>query len=153
MSVTSATDPVTAVIDILDNEAGNWTNAYGNPDRIERSENSDPGEKQRDARLTDVSLYVHSPAEGTREKFSADDDAVQTEVVLVECYTNDDGKSNDYISDVVSFTAQYATDNSDQTSWVTIWPESDNDQTAQAFYFSGFAVIAERVRLMRHDDP
>lgn len=153
MSVTSATDPVATVIDLLDNESGNWTHAAGDPDRIERSEVSEPSEKHRNSRLEDVSLYVFSHDVGDLRKFDAAGSIHQTEVCQVDIYTNDADKTNAYQSDVVQFLQAYANDNQSKTSWVDIWPTTPIDNTAQAFYREGFAIISVQCRLQDHNDP
>ena len=154
MSVTSATDPVQAIVDVLDAAGvGDWANGGAEPDRLERTESSEPSDKTRNSRLGDVSLYVFSPADGDLQKFSADDDALQTEVVQVDVYTDDADVTNNFASDVISIVADYATDNAQETAWVDIWPTTPTDNTGQAFYYGGFAIISVQIRLRRHFDP
>lgn len=154
MSVTSSTDPVQAIVDILQNaSASDWASGGSTPDRIERTESSEPSTKQRSQRRSDVSLYVFSPAEGDLSKFSADDDGIQTETAQVDVYTDDSDTTNNYASDVISITADYATDNEQQTAWTDIWPTTPVDTTGQAFYYGGFAIISVQIRLRRHFDP
>lgn len=153
MAVTKETDPVEQVISILDNESGNWSDSDGDPDRIERSEASEPSEKHRNARLEDASLYCFSPVEGNLRKFDAAGSIHQTEVVQVDIYTNDAAKTNNYASDVIKFLQQYANDNQSSTDWVDIWPTTPIDNTAQAFYREGFAIINVQCRLQDHNNP
>lgn len=153
MAVTKESDPVEQVISILENESGNWTHADGDPDRIERSEKSEPSEKQRNTRLEDVSLYVFSHDVGNLRKFDAAGSIHQTEVCQVDIYTNDASKTNTYQSDVIQFLQQYANDNQSSTDWVDIWPTTPIDNTAQAFYREGFAIISVQCRLEDHNNP
>jgi len=154
MSVTSSTDPVQTIVDILDDaSSSDWANGGSIPDRIERTENSDPSDKARSQRLSDISLYVFSPADGDLSKFSADDDAIQTETAQVDIYTDDSDTTNNYASDVISITGGYSSDNEQETAWTDIWPTTPVDNTGQAFYYGGFAVISVQIRLQRHFDP
>lgn len=153
MSVTSATDPVATIIDLLDNAAdSDWTSSSP-PDRIERKENSEPSERLRNSRLADVSLYVWSSATGEFVKWSAEGDTDQTEVVRVEILTNDDTTTNDYAGDVIDILRTYVNDNEDQTGWVDIWPDSIDDSTSQGYYRSAFAPLDVVIELRGHDDP
>ena len=151
MSVTSATDPVEAVIDLLNNAAaGEWPSSTV-PDRIERMEDSTPSERLRDTRLNDVSLYVHSPDNAQLLKYDpAGDNVDQTETVQVMCFTEDDSTANNYVASAQTILAGYATDNQQQTAWVDIWPESVADSTAEAFGTNNFSVIALFVSLRRN---
>lgn len=153
MSVSKETDPVEQVISILDAESGNWSHSDGDPDRIDRSEDHEPSEKLRNNRLQDVSLYVWSPAEGNLRKFDAEGTIHQTEVVQTDIYTNTASKTNSYQSDIVKFLQKYTNDNQSSTDWVTIWPTTPIDNTAQAFYREGFAIISVQCRLQDHNNP
>lgn len=153
MSVTSATDPVKTVIDLLDNAAaGDWDQGGSVPDRIERAEASEPSEKLRDSRRTDNSLYVFSPADNDITKFDAGGNQDITEVVQVDVFCQDASTANNYASDVIDILNDYTNDNNDQTKWTDIWPESVDDQTSQSFIPSSFAVISVQIRLRRYAD-
>lgn len=152
MSVTSETDPVAAVIDLLEAAAaGDWPSSTP-PDRIERGETSEPSEKLRDSRRSHVSMYVYSPVDGDLAKYDPAGDRVdQTEVVQVNVYTADAATANSYVSAAQSILAAYATDNAQQTEWVDVWPSSVTDNSVQAFQLAGgFAVVSLRVRLRRN---
>lgn len=146
MSVTSATDPVDTVIDLLKNEsASGWTNSI--PDRIERAEISEPQEKLRGSRIDQVSLYVWSPIEGELDKWSAEGGTDQTETVRVDIMTQDATTSNTYATDVVDILKQYVNDNNSQTEWVDIWPDQIDDQTIENYQTLSVAPVSVFVTL------
>jgi len=153
MSVTSASDPVKTIIDLLDNTAaGDWDQGGSTPDRIERSEVSDPSEKMRDARLTEVSLYVFSPVESDLRKFDAEGNIDQTERVQVDIFAEPASTTNNYASDVVDIINDYTNDNSSKTVWTDIWPENVDDQSAHGFQTMSFTPISVQIRLRRYAD-
>lgn len=145
------TDPVQAVMDILSGASNSeWPNSTP-PDRIERMEASEPSEKQRASRQSDVSLYVFSPVEGETAKFDASGSRTdQTEQVEVVIYTKGASTANNYAGAVQSRIAAFATDNQNATSWADIWPVSIEDSTAQGFYRQGMTPISVFVRLRRN---
>jgi len=150
MSVTSATDPVATVVDLLDNAAaGDWTNSEV-PDRIQRKEDSEPNERQKDTRLSQVSLYVWSPVEADLQKWSAEGETDQQETVRVDVMTNNATDSNAYAGDVVDILRSYTNDNKSQTEWVDIWPDGIDDSTSQGFYRSAFYPIGVTITLRRN---
>jgi len=153
MSVTSSKDPVKTIIDLLDNAAAaDWDQGGSVPDRIDRSEAHEPSEKLRDSRLNDISLYIFSPADADRRRFSAAGDAEYTEIVQVDIFAQGSSTANHYAADVIDILDDYTIDNGDQTAWVDIWPESVDDQTAHGFMATSFTPIAVQVRLRRHAD-
>lgn len=150
MSVTSSTDPVETVKDVLDAmAAGDWSNLGSTPNRIQFEWESEPSEKLRNARLSDVSVYVGSPAPGTIEQFSAGVESYEeTQIVAATVWSGTKADTTNAAADIRDhFAANYWPDNSQKSNWREIAPTEEDDQRAGAFYRSGFHVISVQLVL------
>ena len=126
MSVTSSTNPVDAIIDILEDSATTeWTN--DKPD-IYRSDEISP--KARENTNTDT-IYVRNSGSVDLERFSADP-LEQTEDGSVECliYSFDESRSRQAARDVVGIFQDLMNDNYSKTDFHNIEPTSVTDNRA-----------------------
>lgn len=127
MSVSDATDPTDAVIDILvDSDTSEWS--FPKPS-IERYE--DVPVKSRENAQADY-LYVHSPTEMTLERFSADP-VVQTEdgSAQILVYALAEARARQHARDSVTILRGYMNDNYAATEYHDIEPTAIIDNRAQ----------------------
>ena len=148
MSVTSAKDPVAAVVDILENEAASAWPSNTAPDRIERAEESTPSEKEGDQRRSQVSLYVQNLSDGDLRKQHAAGGLDERYVVEIQVWTGNSADTDAYYRAIIEdIMPAYYTDNANLTSFYDIAPESSADARAGSFSATGFAIETARVRL------
>lgn len=130
-SVTSTTDPVRAVIELLEtyDAPGDWVN-FGEVPIIERLEDTTQQEKRA---RKHPALYVFSPADAAIEQFESENDRFEVdEFVRVECWVwNDSDGAGNLAGDVFDHLAAYANDRRQRTNWVSVIPLSVSDNTAQ----------------------
>lgn len=134
MSVSTSTDAVTTVIDILEaTELADWTNPGGKPERIARSGDYTPREKN--AYEQSDALYLSPSGEDTFSTFSADNDRYeQTAMVAVDCRTlGGRDRARQIARNVRHIVRAYSFDNSTDTTWTTIRPVSGSSDTSSAF--------------------
>jgi hypothetical protein len=125
MSVTSAEDNITAIIDLLENAAASeWTpetpavREYWADTQQERG----PGAGQPPV------LYVWSPTGSTLEQFSVDGTRFdQTDTVEVQCWSLDPTVSEQLMRDVVEILSGYLDDNQTDTPYSTVRPTTESD--------------------------
>lgn len=131
MSVSSSTDPVQTVVDILQN-ASTWSEAGSAPDHIERYSATDFSRKER--RDTVDAVYVIQSDPGSSEQIGAGADPYRDEkVVRAEVWTPEsETLAHQYFLDVRSIANGYATDNEQQTEWTRIATIGDDDARASA---------------------
>lgn len=182
-SLTSSADPIQATVDILQwaqrsapsdlflagfgaSQAGFGSDLPGltsetiqyypsgtNPDRIKRSGDVEPSEKNQNQRLSQISLYVSSPVDNSTDKHSAKGDAEISSTTSIEIWTNDATTTHNYLRSIMDFLADFETDNGTSTPFVDIYPDQDIvDDRDQAFYYGGFAVESLGVRLEEYRD-
>lgn len=144
MSVTSSTDPVQAVKDILDNmTSADWSNLGDTPDRIEFAWTSEPSEKAHRNRRQEAAIYVESPVEGTFSPESTGvDHYTDSQAVLAQVRSGNESKTVNTAADIKNhFITNYWTDNSQQSNWRIIRPNAENDLRSQGFYRGSFFII------------
>jgi hypothetical protein len=132
MSVSTTTDPVKTVIDVLnDGTASEWTNGYGTPDFIERLEATQFSTKTN--RGASPAIYVWSPADGTFEQMGAGYDAyLEDEIVQCDVWDYDSASRTATIAnDVRDIVFDFATDNKQTTKWAEIAPTAESDLRAE----------------------
>lgn len=136
MSVTSSTDPIQTVVDILDaTDAGDWPNAGSKPTYIERVEESPRNTKEN--RTSADAVYVWMPTEGSQDQFSAGVESyLDAAVVQVDAWSassNSDpaGQAHALVEDVRSyFASNYWTDTAGKSNWHRIEPQASGNTTA-----------------------
>lgn len=151
MSVSTSSDPVETVKDVLDDmEMSDWAELEALPDRIALSEASEPSEKLRNSRLSEVSVYVWSPATGVFDQHSAGvSHYIDNQVVQCDVYAGTTAKAGNAAADIrAHFAGNYWNDNSQKSNWKTIRPTEENDQRAGAFHVNGFHVVSVQLALM-----
>jgi hypothetical protein len=126
MSITSASDPVDAIVDILNaTDTAEWT--FSKPEIYRHDEVSS---KDRENNQDDA-VYVRSLATMELDRFSADN-AEQTEdgQVQVLVYSYDANRSNQHARDIVEFLQSLMNDNYDQTGFLSVEPTGLADNRA-----------------------
>lgn len=127
MSVTTATDPVEAILDILAGTAdADWVNAGAKPAHIERQETSTQNVKGN--RSVDA-IYLHRPADTSMTPLGAEVARVDEEsVVNVDVWTITSAAHAEALGDDVKrILFSYANDNQTTTPFGRIRPETVND--------------------------
>lgn len=129
MSVTSSTDPVKTIIDLLDNaSASDWTNAT--PDHIERWEETMFNIKTN---RNGTGLYLWQATDGDKEQMGANYDHYrEDEIVQIDIWDRASSTAAyEYLEDVETILFGYATDNYNSTEWGEIAPIGETDSRAQ----------------------
>ena len=152
MSLSTENDPVEATRLMLDNAAASKWPSSTAPDRIEASEDSDPGEKESAQRRSQVSLYLAQDVDGDLTKQSAEGGIDRTHIVNVAIWTGDSDTTFSYKRAVEDIATDYVNDNKTNTQFVDVFPVTITDDRAQNFYASGFAIETVGVRLRGYDD-
>ena len=132
LPTTDSTDPVQAIVDILDlaETYDLWTSVSGTPvpdinyvwnvRQKSRENNKDP------------QVYVWSPIEVTFDSFDAKFSRMdETQTVEASVWTLDPTLTAEYASDIIQFLSEYATDNSENTNYHQIRPTNENDLRAE----------------------
>lgn len=133
MSVTSETNPILAVIDILDaSAAADWSNANGKPERIDRDGEYSMSDKR--AYEGDDAVYVgRADGGGVIEPLDATGDKRQeTFEITCEAWTLT-GDIADINQDLISILSDYWTDNKTTTPFVTVRPFNTRDLSEQSW--------------------
>ena len=126
MSVTSDSDPVDAIVEILEaTDTGEWTNSKPEIHRHDEVTSKERENKQDDA------VYVRSLATMELDRFSADN-AEQTEdgQVQVLVYTLAANRSNQHARDIVEILQSLMKDNYTQTGFLSVEPTGLADNRA-----------------------
>jgi hypothetical protein len=126
MSITSASDPVDAIVDILNaTDTAEWT--FSKPE-IYRHDTV--ASKARENNQSDA-VYIRSLTTTALERFSADN-AEQTEdgQIQVLVYTLDEERSNQHARDIVEIMQDLMNDNYDQTGFLSVEPTGLADNRA-----------------------
>jgi hypothetical protein len=126
MSVTSASDPVDAIVDILNaTDTAKWTNTKPEIYRHDEVASKERENKQDDA------VYVRSLATMELDRFSADN-AEQTEDgnIQVLVYSLDEDRSNQHARDIVEVLQSLMNDNYEQTGFLSVEPTGLADNRA-----------------------
>ena len=126
MSITSASDPVDAIVEILKaTYTAEWTNS-----KPEIHRHDEVASKQRENKQDDA-VYVRSLATMELDRFSADN-AEQTEggQVQVLVYTLAANRSNQHARDIVGFLQSLMNDNYTQTGFLSVEPTGLADNRA-----------------------
>lgn len=127
MSVSTSTDPVEAIIDILTGTAAaEWTTAGAKPVHIERQEASSQNVK---GNRSDDALYVHRSADTSMTPLGAEVARVdESSLVNVDVWTLESSAQAEAIGDDVKrILFQYANDNHAATRFGRIRPETVSD--------------------------
>lgn len=149
LATSDSDDPVVTVVELLDGtSAADWPGTK--PTHIEKQWESDQRTK---GNRSGPAAYVWSPADGTRDQLGAEyDTVVQTETVGIDVWTLDDERSDGVAGDVVAILEEYATDNRENTEWVTIRPTQIDDRRAETIARrTDHHVVSVSVELMRDD--
>lgn len=126
MSVTSASQPVQVIIDLLQNaDTGEWTPTqdpvvknYWDDTQSERG----PGDGQPPI------LYVWSPTGSTLERFSVDgDDFERNDTVEVQAWSLVESETVGLQEDVIDILSQYLDDNETETPYTDVAPVGAED--------------------------
>ena len=126
MSITSASDPVDAIVEILKaTDTAEWTNS-----KPEIHRHDEVASKQRENKQDDA-VYVRSLATMELDRFSADN-AEQTEdgQVQVLVYSYDANRSNQHARDIVEILQSLMNDNYTQTGFLSVEPTGLADNRA-----------------------
>lgn len=154
MSVTSSTDPVQTVLDVLQATSdSDWTGVK--PTHIERVEDSP--RKLKENRVEEDAVYVWSPAEGDFPPASAGvDDYLDVQVVQCDAWAAPETSrgAGEIAGDIRSYVASnFWRDRKQQTVWNEIAPDSEDDRRAsQRARGSDHEVVAVQLRLERRVD-
>lgn len=150
MSVSTSTDPVQTIVDILEAAAdADWATAGGPPDVIEKSEATDFSRKQR--RDTLDAVYVLSADSGTVSKIGARYEPYRDErTVRAEVWTPaSETLAEAYRQDIRDISLEYANDNQTATAWTQIAPAGDDDLRASTRARGvDHYVVAELIQLL-----
>lgn len=128
MALADETDPRTAVVNMLDDEAtdSDYTEAGSKPGVIEAVEAS-----PRKTKRTDRSdaIYVWQPADAGIEKMgAAGDERRETPVVQAEAWTTASaGQAEALREDIISITGSYSNDSMQNTQFVDVFPTTVTD--------------------------
>jgi len=126
MSITTATQPVQAIIDLLENaDSTEWTPTqdpvvknYWNDSQSERG----PGDGQPPI------LYVWSPTGPTLDRFSVDgDDFQRNDTVEVQAWSLVESETVGLQEDVIDILSQYLDDNETDTPYTDVAPVGAED--------------------------
>jgi len=126
MSITTATQPVQAIIDLLENaDSTEWTPTqdpvvknYWNDSQSERG----PGDGQPPI------LYVWSPTGSTLDRFSVDgDDFQRNDTVEVQAWSLVESETVGLQEDVIDILSQYLDDNETDTPYTDVAPVNAED--------------------------
>lgn len=132
MSVSTSTDPVKTIIDILnDADPGEWTNSYGAPEWVERQEDTEFSTKTN--RTHAPAAYVWSPSDGDFTQMGAKYDAyLDDQIAQVVVWDADSADRTSTIAgDVRDIIFDFATDNQSSTEWSEIAPDTESDLRAE----------------------
>lgn len=127
MSVSTSTDPVQAIIDILTGTAAaEWTTAGAKPAHIERQEETSQNMK---GNRSDDAIYVNRSADTSMNPLGAEVARVdESSLVNVDVWTLDSSAQAEAIGgDVKRILFQYANDNHVATEFGRIRPETVAD--------------------------
>lgn len=155
MSVTTATDPVKTILDVLTegkHSGGyglssygmssyggvndvSWDNAGAEPDYIERQSKTEQSVK---GRRTEDAVYVYG-VDGDFEQFATDDpEFLDDQSVTVDVWTPESwAQANALQQDVLRILRQYVNDNGSQTAWQRIRPGTPSDLRPETHDRSG----------------
>ena len=126
MSITSDSDPVDAIVEILKaTDTAEWTNSKPEIYRHDKVASKERENKQDDA------VYVRSLATMELDRFSADN-AEQTEdgQIQVLVYTLDANRSNQHARDIVEILQNLMNDNYTETGFLSVEPTGLADNRA-----------------------
>jgi hypothetical protein len=127
MSATSSSEfAVETIVDLLDGTAdADYTLTQSRPDRIAPIWDFDHNDR---INYADPAFYVWSPTDADISKFSIDgDNLLEDTSVEVLIFTLDATKSKNYQRDVLEILSDYYDDNTDNTSYYEIAPQSASD--------------------------
>ncbi|AHG00922.1 hypothetical protein HALLA_12120 [Halostagnicola larsenii XH-48] len=131
--MSSSLDPVQTIVDILEGAAAeDWANAGGEPDYIERYEETDfSSKKARDMR---DAIYVQRPGSDDYQKLGAGyNTLVEEPMVRAEVWTPEGSDPClEYAHDVREIIRGYTVDLEDQTQWTDIAPVGEEDLRGSA---------------------
>ena len=150
LATSTSSDPVQAVIDLLDGTPeADWPGGT-KPNPIEKQWASTQRTK---GNRSNPAAYVWSPDVGTREQRGAEyDDVIQTETIGVDVWATSDDDADGVAGDVVAILEEYATDLREHTEWVAIRPTQADDRRAETLARrSDHHVVSINVELMRDD--
>jgi hypothetical protein len=127
MTATSSSEfAVETVVDLLDGTAdAEYKLTQSKPDRINPIWEYDHNDR---VNYADPAFYVWSPTDADISKFSIDgDNLLEDTSVEVLIFTLDATKTKNYQRDVLEILSDYYDDNTDNTSYYEIAPQSASD--------------------------
>lgn len=151
MSATStSTDPVTAIVDILQGVADTQWHNDTPPDTIEdRTETTPKGRENN----PNPALYVWRPVETSISREDAEGSMyTEPHTVEIAVWAMQDNRTFNYHRDVIHILEQYDRDNESNTEFHKIQPSSISDRRTEKIvrttdhYIIGVQAEAERVR-------
>lgn len=130
MSITANTDPVEAVVDVLQAaDPADWTNTTPTVKRYRDDSQSERGPGADQPPI----IYVWSPIEGSTEALSGFDyDRLDDQpTVELQAWSLDDVEAETTAQDAVVYLAGFGNDNEDDTVFHRVRPTTVNDFRAQ----------------------